>query len=236
MDPSIKEWDADGLRHLCDLLYKCETSFKAWNKSHLLDNDKIMLGLFQHLPYRVQAKFVSVSNEGNDGGTLQELRELVELAASEAESVYGKLMTQNKSKSHQLGRPKSLCAAIQRPSKSTPTIQYAQSCVLCESVHELRKCPVFLRQSPQDRKRVVQENKLCYNCLRRGHRVFDCKSKISCHECGRRHHTLLHMKQVASEVSNRPESESGSTQGKPAEDCTTVSFRKQLFEEIEQET
>ena len=30
------------------------------------------------------------------------------------------------------------------------------------------------------------------------------------------------MKQVASEVSNCPESESGSTQGKPAEDCTTV--------------
>ena len=84
------------------------------------------------------------------------------------------------------------------------------------------KIPVFLRQSPQDRKRVVQENKLCYNCLRRGHRVFDCTSKISCHECGRRHHTLLHIKQVASKVSNRPESESGSTQGKPAEDCTTV--------------
>ena len=142
----------------------------------------------------------------------------MKLAASEAKSVHGKLKTQNKSKSHQLGRPKSLCAAIQRPSKPTPTIRYAQSCVLCESVHELRKCPVFFRQSPQDRKRVVQENKLCYNCLRRDHRVFDCKSK----ECGRHHHTLLHIKQVASEVSNRPESEFGSTQGKTAEDCTTV--------------
>ena len=90
------EWDADGLMHLCDLMYKCETSFKSWNKSHLLDNDEIMLGLFQRFLYRVRAKFVSVSNEGNDSGTFQELRELVELAASEAESVYGKLMTQNR--------------------------------------------------------------------------------------------------------------------------------------------
>ena len=218
----MKEWDADGLMHLCDLMYKCEISFKAWNKSHLLGNNEIMLGLFQRFPYRVRAKFVSVSNEGNDNGTFQKLRELVELAASEAESVYGKLMTQNKSKSHQLGRPKSLCAAMQRPSKPTPTIQSAQLRVLCESVHELQKCPVFLRQSTQDRKRVVQENKLCHYCLRQGHRVFDCKSKISCHECGGRHHTLLHIKQVTSEVFNRPESESGSTQGKPEEDCTTV--------------
>ena len=220
--PPIKDWDADGLMHLCDLMYKCEISFKAWNKSHLLNNDEIMLGLFQRLPYRVRAKFVSVSNEGNDSGTFQELRELVELAASEAESVYGKLMTQNKSKSHQLGRPKSLCAAIQQPSKPTPTIQYAQSCVLCESVNELRKCPVFLRQSPQDRKRVVQENKLCYNCLRRGHRVFDCKSKISCRECGGRHHTLLHIKQVTSEVSNRTESEPGGMRSELADDRTSV--------------
>ena len=147
--PPIKEWDANGLRHLCDLMYKCETSFKAWNKSHLLDNDEIMLGLFQRLPNRVRAKFVLVSNEGNDGGTFQELRELVELAASEFESVYGKVKTQNKSKSHQLGRPKSLCAAIQRPSKPTPTIQYAQSCVLCESVHKFENALYFLNNLPK---------------------------------------------------------------------------------------
>ena len=60
----------------------------------------IMLDLFQHLPYKVCAKFVSVSNEGNDVGTFQKLQELVELAASEAKSVYGKLMIQNKSKLH----------------------------------------------------------------------------------------------------------------------------------------
>ena len=131
-------------------------------------------------------------------------------------------MTQNKSKSHQLGRPKSLCATMQRPSKPRPTIQSAQSCVLCESVHKLRKCPVFLRQLPLDRKRVVQENKLCYYCLRRGHQVFECKSKILCHECGRHHHTQLHTKEMTSEVSNRTESKSGGTQGELADDRKTV--------------
>ena len=30
--PPIKEWDADGLMNLCDLVYKCETSFRAWGK------------------------------------------------------------------------------------------------------------------------------------------------------------------------------------------------------------
>ena len=120
--PPIKNWNADGLMHLCDLMYKCETSFKAWNKSYLLDNDEIMLGLFQSLSYRVRAKLVSATNERNKNGTFQELQESVKLAASEAESAYGKLMTQNKSKLHQLGRPKSFCAAMQRLSKPTPTI------------------------------------------------------------------------------------------------------------------
>ena len=68
----------------------------------------------------------------------------------------------------------------------------------------------------------MQENKLCYNCLRRGHRVYEYKSKILCYECGRRHHTLLHIEQVTSEVSNRTETEPGSMQGGLADDRTSV--------------
>ena len=88
----IKEWNADGLLNLCDLMYKSETSFKAWGKAGLLNSDDITQRLFQRLPYRVRAKFVSSNNQGEDCGTFEELRELIEYATSEADSSYGKLM------------------------------------------------------------------------------------------------------------------------------------------------
>ena len=87
--PTKKKWDENELTHSCDLMYKCEASFKAWNNPYLLGNDEIMLVIFQHLPDTNRAEFVSIINERNDSGTFQKLRKSVEIAASEAESVCG---------------------------------------------------------------------------------------------------------------------------------------------------
>ena len=96
---SIKEWDADGLLRLCDLMYKCETSFAAWGKLELLNSDEVIQGLFQRLPYRIKTQFVSVSNKGNEECLFQRLRELVEIAASDAETPLGKLLQKKPVKS-----------------------------------------------------------------------------------------------------------------------------------------
>ena len=79
-------------------MYKCETSFTTWGKAGLLDSGELMPGLFQRLPYRIHAKFVSIDIGEEDNGTFEKLRELVELAAAEADSSHGKLMQQDKFK------------------------------------------------------------------------------------------------------------------------------------------
>ena len=240
----IKEWDADGLLNLCDLMYKCETSFKAWGEAGLLNSDDIMQGLFQRLPYRVRAKFVSLNNQGEDSGTFEELRELIESAASEADSSYGKLMQQKKSQKlgfQATGRSKSVCAAVQQSknksswsgsevqqlkNKSCGSGSEVQVCVVCKGKHDLKSCPTFLSKSVQERKQVVREGRLCFNCLCKGHRIAECRSKLTCHECGRKHNTLLHFQ--ANESADRQEkfpstSESSESGNQPAESVLSAS-------------
>lgn len=66
-------------------------------------------------------------------------------------------------------------------------------CVVCNQGHFIHKCTQFQSMSPESRRQVVMELKLCRNCLAQGHRQKDCKSRFACRECKARHHTLLHV-------------------------------------------
>ena len=76
-------------------------------------------------------------------------------------------------------------------SKSKP-IQ--RKCWLCSGSHRLMECDQFTKKSITDRKKVVEEEKLCWNCLSKGHVVKDCKSTYTCkiEGCNKKHHTMLH--------------------------------------------
>ena len=67
-------------------------------------------------------------------------------------------------------------------------------CWLCRENHRLKDCKEFLSKSVKDRKRYINEQKLCWNCLSNKHIVKECKSKFSCSKdsCKKRHHTLIH--------------------------------------------
>ena len=174
--PPIKEYDANGLLCLCDLMYKCETSFAAWGNLELLNSDEVIQGLFQRLPYRIKTQFVSVSRKGSDECLFQSLRELVENAASDAETPLGRLMQKKPVKSGASparGMSCRVCAGQRQTNAPSP-------CFVCKGLHDLFKCPTFLSKLPVERKRVVWEHRLCYNCLRKGHKVTDCKIKVSC--------------------------------------------------------
>ncbi|XP_077966575.1 uncharacterized protein LOC144420797 [Styela clava] len=68
-------------------------------------------------------------------------------------------------------------------------------CKCCSFSHLLSKCEKFNAKSIEERVNFLKEFGFCFNCLRGGHLVKDCKSQYTCtvKGCGRRHHTLLHM-------------------------------------------
>ena len=66
----------------------------------------------------------------------------------------------------------------------------------------LMNCKDFLAKTPAERNNFASDNKLCFNCLSKGHQLNDCKSDFRCREdnCNRKHHTLLHQELKAGDL------------------------------------
>ena len=82
-------------------------------------------------------------------------------------------------------------------SRTTPV-----TCHLCKKPHRLYQCEKFKGKPVAERRTDVKDLKLCFNCLSNLHTVKDCRSKVSCKECRRRHHTLLHDASYSKEKSS----------------------------------
>lgn len=68
----------------------------------------------------------------------------------------------------------------------------AMVCQICNDDHKLGNCKQFVSKDVDTRRRFVQKNNLCFNCLGYNHSARLCKSTASCRICRRRHHSLLH--------------------------------------------
>ena len=68
------------------------------------------------------------------------------------------------------------------------------TCWLCYDKHKLHQCEMFKSKSLPEKKVIVEKERLCWNCLAKGHQNKECKSTVKCRitNCGKRHHTLLH--------------------------------------------
>ena len=73
-----------------------------------------------------------------------------------------------------------------------------QKCVIHGTTsHFIGDCKSFLALNPDEKIKVVKENKLFYSCLRTGHRSSQCRLRNQCPEgCERYHHETLHQAYV----------------------------------------
>lgn len=65
-------------------------------------------------------------------------------------------------------------------------------CPECQENHTLSSCTKYLSLSAIDRKSLVENKGLCFNCLNKTHRVTNCRLRYGCKKCNRRHHTTIH--------------------------------------------
>ena len=77
--------------------------------------------------------------------------------------------------------------------KALHTREHNQECCrCCSSIHSIYHCSQFKSLNVNKRYNIVRRNHLCFNCLSKPHTIEDCSSKVTCKECGRKYHSLLH--------------------------------------------
>ncbi|XP_039448429.1 uncharacterized protein LOC120427614 [Culex pipiens pallens] len=64
-------------------------------------------------------------------------------------------------------------------------------CELCGGSHANFRCGSFRGMSVAERWAKIRDERMCFNCLRKGHRVESCPSERTC-KCGQKHNSLLH--------------------------------------------
>ena len=65
-----------------------------------------------------------------------------------------------------------------------------QQCVYCEDQnHRSVNCTKVTETG--ERHRILSEKRLCYNCTGGKHRADECKSRLRCQKCSRKHHTSI---------------------------------------------
>ena len=64
------------------------------------------------------------------------------------------------------------------------------TCVLCTDQHHLSRCPTYQQKTVQNRRQLVQQNRLCFNCLRRPLNVDAGTTRPYTRSQGQTHHRL----------------------------------------------
>ena len=106
-------------------------------------------------------------------------------------------------------------------------------CWLCSKDHKIAECNQFVTLSVDERPRLVEVKKLCFNCLSNSHMINNCKFKAFCRvdNCKKRHHTLLH---PANEGNNSNSSSNDTTQYYQTNQHTTTGLNDQTSESLQQ--
>ena len=64
------------------------------------------------------------------------------------------------------------------------------ACIYCDDEsHKGAACTKV--QTSDERRKILSQKKLCFNCTGAKHRASDCRSKANCQKCSKRHHTSI---------------------------------------------
>ena len=80
-------------------------------------------------------------------------------------------------------------------SKVSTSYWKPSKCLCHEGANHLTtECRIYLSKSVEERKGILKEKGACWSCLKRGHRIQECRNKGVCgvNDCTRRHHATLH--------------------------------------------
>ncbi|XP_065091192.1 uncharacterized protein LOC135712154 [Ochlerotatus camptorhynchus] len=106
-------------------------------------------------------------------------------------------------------------------SATTESKNSAPYCIACPENHFLFQCPAFSKMSVRQRRELISQKRLCWNCFRSGHQSRNCTSKYDCRTCHQKHHTLLH-ETSTTKIQSTPVAISGQPSQQPNPSTSTA--------------
>ena len=227
--PHIKQDDVFGLDRLLVNMESCYLTLKEWNAMDRLNSPETLSKILDRLPSRLQYQFNEKCAELyslQQEPSFEKLMRLIESRVIMGESRLGKkLLSKTKKPDSQVTHISKTSASQKTQISSFSTQGHFRAglpgqrqdvleCTMCKGDHHLAKCQSFVDKSIDEKKQFIVDNRLCYNCLRSGHTVRDCRSRrCTVINCGRKHHTLIHpSNSQEAQESDRPSSASSQTE------------------------
>ena len=243
--PQIRT-DERSLQDLYSDLVNCKMVVESAGALQLLNSASTIDGIFNRLPRQFQERFTELAfKKGYDMEIVpfDLFLEFIERSQRLASSRLGRLMAANKAKTlpnvgthSKVKSARAHFAQIDsnvKPAFSPERIKSSETqrikrCMACDSVsHVVWRCENFIKRSLSDRKALVRQKNLCFNCLGVGHIAKNCPSQRRCRTCSEAHHSLLHPPEEqgkATSVFKSTRASGGSSQSVPAGnvDCTRI--------------
>lgn len=233
--PKINDGDSSGIQEFSDFLVRCEEAMKTMQSIGDLNSTETLRLVSSKLPSYSGVKWCRHAHEARTkskkivtfGDFVKFVKEEAELANDPIFSPSALKAERKKSDTpFRMGRrtrpskgdnsssasafavsstqPHNSFVPLSKPSAEQPD----QTCPLCNGQHTLVKCNKFLKKSVDDRSEFLRSKGLCYGCFGSGHVSSGCRNRATCKECGRRHHTLLH---IVKPNNQRPDSKMTAT-------------------------
>ncbi|KAL4006146.1 hypothetical protein ACER0C_005859 [Sarotherodon galilaeus] len=203
--PKIAANDPIALREFADFLQSCAEAIPQVKGLDILndceENHKLLRKLPEWIVQRWSRIVVEELDKSQDYPNFARFTKFIQ---NEAKVVCNPvaspfLMSERASEERHVKRAKALSTTIQPKSPPIPvsTSRPKPPCLFCkEESHGIAKCPAFAAKTSDDKKVFIQENHLCFGCLRRGHVTKECRGRHSCSKCGRRNPICLHTERV----------------------------------------
>ena len=216
------------IQEYADNLRSCYEALVSMEALIHLDNSTNLLKLGEKLPGYLQSRWRSLvlklhKETPSRRPAMVDLVEFTEDAAMEAnDPVYG---LKPRKVPHQ-STIKGTSLTTTDPPADVTTTQWSTGCPVCERGHEAIECGIIRRLNPTERMKRARDLKLCFSCLKPGHRTRRCRADMKCKVsgCQRRHATLLHNSWASETTGAGQQQHHGITQGSAAQVATSNNY------------
>ena len=206
---AMKQEDSQMLRKFAALLNECFFATRSLHHKSVLDHTQNLQSLTAKLPYFLQNKWRDrVSKIKRQSQRSLSFKEFAEFVQEESESACDPIFGKDAMMKFTAATFKN---APRKSSNFAVSLQDArlEHCQFCKNDHNLDSCQEFLLQPVIARRQFLMDERLCFGCLTTGHIARQCRSKLTCNKCKKKHPTSMHIEDfhLKKEPTSSPETQ-----------------------------